>query len=61
MMLGNLTLSVQSAVVTGNTISVTSTATINNFQASLNNSLVECRETTTSISKQATFVTAGKL
>ena len=60
-MLGNLTLSVQSAVVTGNTISVTSTATINDFQASLNNSLVECRETTTSISKQATFVTAGKL
>ena len=60
-MLENLTLSVESAVVTGNTISVHSTATINDFQTSLNNSLVMCRETSTGITKQATFVTAGKL
>ena len=59
---GNLTLSVQSAVVTGNSqLRVNSTATVNNFKASLNNTLVVCSESTTSDSKQATFVTAGKL
>ena len=59
--LGNLTLSVQSAVVTGSTLTVNSTATVNNFKASLNNTLVVCSEFTTNFSKQATFVTAGKL
>ena len=58
-MLGNLTLSVQSVMVTGNTLSVTSTATINDFLVPSNGLLVVCSETTTGMRANATFV-AGK-
>ena len=57
-MLGNLTLTVISAVVEGSTIRVTSNATISYFQFS--SLLVECSETTTSKSENATFIPAGK-
>ena len=59
-MVGNLTLSVESVVANGTTISVTSNATIDNFFS--NGLMVECSETTTDNSSTATFVfTAGKL
>lgn len=62
-MLGNLNISVVSVVVNGSSLSVTSTATIDIFQffSSMSNSLtVQCKESSTGITKQSTFIKAGK-
>lgn len=62
-MLGNLNLSVVSVVTNGTSLSVTSIATINNFQflSGMSDSLtVQCKETSTDITKQSTFIKAGK-
>ena len=61
--LGSLNISVESAVLNGASLSVTSTATITNFQflSSMSDRLtVQCEETTTGITKQSTFIKAGK-
>ena len=64
--LGNLNLSVVSVAVNVNqaSLSVTSTATIIDnflFLSSMSNNLtVRCRETSTDITKQSTFIKAGK-
>ena len=62
-MLGSLIISVVSVVPNGSFLSVTSTATINNLQflsSTSTNLTVGCRETSTNIMKQSTFVKAGK-
>lgn len=62
-MLENLTISVVSVVANGTSLSVTSTATITNFRffSSMSNCLtVRCREISTSITEQSTFIKAGK-
>lgn len=62
-MLGNLNLSVVSVVTNGTSLSVISIATINNFQflSGMSDSLtVQCKETSTDITKQSTFIKAGK-
>ena len=60
-MLGVVGLTVQSVIVTGNTLSVTSDATISDFQIFMNGLFLKCRETTTSFENNVTFLTASKL
>ena len=62
-MLENLNLSVVSVVANGASLSVTSTATIDNFQflsGTSNILTVQCSETSTGITEQSTFIKAGK-
>ena len=57
-MLGNLYLTVISVKEDGNSTSVNSTATLDRFTLTSSGLAVECRETTTLISREV-FVTAG--
>ena len=58
-MLGNLNLTVISVEEDGNSISVTSTATLDRFTLTSSGLAVECREATTPIRREV-FVTSGK-
>ena len=59
-MLGNLQLNVVSVVLNGGSLSVTSTATIDQFRFTSSGLTVECQETTSMNSSQATLKAASK-
>ena len=58
-MLGILSLNVTSVEEVGNTVSITSTATLDRFTLTSSGLAVECREATTGIRREV-FVTSGK-
>lgn len=60
--LGNFTLNVVSVTSNGTSLSVTSTATLVNFQFTSSGLKIECKELMTlSLSMEATLIAAGKL